>query len=341
MSYIHRQLLELVPKNYDINGKCNKCQEKTSLILCSCCDYLLCEKCSTNDREKILDNIQHIVQTCHHRLNRIHTTRDQLNQLNETNRTKIQQIESILENFERKFLEHKHTLLSSLNNYNEQIQSDFWSKLNLSTRDTTEPFIMLLQQADVLLKKSQTVQFDDILSLFYNLNSINEQLEQASTLIDTCDVQTLFKQNIRFSDSELDEHIRVHVHQPSTSEAIFPLIPSDILPRSSKRLRKTEPKRHVELIDDADDDDDQDMDDNHPLHILKRMKIEYDLSEPLPSPESDSILFLANLEAEQPFRPTTEQDDDDSEIIYLETIQSKSPPAINFDDLFQIIDAAD
>ena len=108
-------------------------------------------------------------------------------------------------------------------------------------------------------------------------------------------------------------------------------------------MRKTEPKRHVELIDDDDDDDDQDMDDNHPLHILKRMKIEYEqdmLSNPLPSPTSDSILFLSTFEGEQ-LPPPAEQDEDDSEIIYLETIQTKSPPTINFDDLFQIIDAAD
>ena len=58
-----------------------------------------------------------------------------------------------------------------------------------------------------------------------------------------------------------------------------------------------------------------------------------------PSPMSDSILFLSNLESEQP--PGEQNDDDDSEIIYLETIQSKSPPTINFDDLFRIIDAAD
>ena len=34
----------------------------------------------------------------------------------------------------------------------------------------------------------------------------------------------------------------------------FQLIPSNILPRSTKRLRKTEPKRHIEQIDDDEED---------------------------------------------------------------------------------------
>ena len=349
VSYIHRQLLELVPKNYDINGKCTKCQEKTSLILCSCCDFLLCDKCYRNDREKVLDNIQHIVQTCSYRLNRIHATRDQLNDLNDQNRKKTQQVELLFDNFERKLFAHKQTVLNSLKRFNEQLEEDFWSKLNIPIGNTTEPYVQLLQQAESLLKKSQTTSFDDILSLFYNLNSIDEQLEQANSLIDTCDIQNLFKQNIQFSNHESDEQVRIHLNQMSTPQKVFPLIPSSILPRSTKRLRKTEPKRHVEQVDDDDDDivtaennnnnnnGDHDDDGGNHLTVLKRMKVEceHETHSISPSSSMEPLLLLnhLNMELQQ------ENDASDNDIIYLETVQAKSPTTINFEELMQIIAA--
>jgi hypothetical protein len=325
VSYIHRQLLELVPQNYDINGKCTKCQDKTSLRLCSCCDYLLCQKCFLNDREKILDNIQHIVKTCQYRLKRIHTTRDQIHELNEINRKKIHQIEDIFENFQRKFLEHKQSILNSLNKYNEQINNDFWSKLNLSTRNTTEQYIDVLNQAELVLKKPHTIQFDDILAVFYNLNSINEQLEHANTLIDTYDIQNLLKQNIQINNNGTDDQINVHLNEIDNTEKIFSLIPSTILPRATKRLRKTEPKRHIEQIDEEEEED---YDDENLL--LKRMKVEYhndidfdDISSP-----TNSIFCLNSSNNEQ------QQNDNDNDIIYIETI----PPENHyFEELFQII----
>ncbi|CAF1408178.1 unnamed protein product [Rotaria sp. Silwood1] len=332
ISYIHRQLLELVPKNYDINGKCTKCQEKGSLILCSCCDFLLCQKCFMNDREKLIDNIQHIVQTCYHRLNRIHTTRDQLNDLNELNRKKIQQIEAIFSNFERKFFEHKQSIINSLNKYNVQITNHFWSKLNISTRNTTEPFIDLLKQAELFIQKSHTIQFDDIVSLFRNLNSINEQLEYANSLIDTYDVQNLLKQTIRINNYNLDEQTCVHLNQIDSTEKILPLLPSTILPRSTKRLRKTEPKRHIEQNNDEEEYDDND-DDNLP--ILKQMKVEYhnDMNFDPSSSPTNSVLCLnfSNNEHQQ------DELDNDDDIIYIETIQAKSPATISFEELFQMI----
>ncbi|CAF1047092.1 unnamed protein product [Rotaria sordida] len=337
ISYIHRQLLELVPKNYDINGKCTRCQEKSSLILCSCCDFLLCQKCFMNDREKILDNIQHIVQTCYHRLNRIHTTRDQLNDLNDINRKKIQQIEIIFSNFERKLYEHKQSIINSLNKYNEQITNHFWSKLNIPIQNTTEPFIDLLKQAELFIQKSHTIKFDDIVSLFRHLNSINEQLEYANSLIDTYDVQNLLKQTIQIhnnNNNSLDEQTCIHLNQLDSTEKILPLMPSTILSRSTKRLRKTEPKRHIEQNNDEDDyDNDNDGNDNLP--ILKQMKVEYhnDINfDPVSSP-TNSVLCLnfPNNEHQQ-----NELDNDD-DIIYIETIQAKSPATISFEELFQMI----
>jgi hypothetical protein len=341
VSYIHRQLLELVPKNYDINGKCTKCQEKASLILCSCCDFLLCQKCFMNDREKVLDNIQHIVQTCRYRVNRIHTTRNQMVELNEINRKKIQQTETIYENFERKFLEHKHSTLNSLNEYNEKINNKFWSKLNLSTRNTTEQFTDLLKQADTLLQKSHTTQFDDILSLFYNLNLMHEQLEQANALIDTCDVQNLLKQSIQLNTTnDLDEQLCVRLNQTDNTEKILPLIPSSLLPRPTKRLRKTEPKRHIEEHDDHDEEEEDFDDDNLP--ILKRMKVEYhnDINFDNLSSPTNSILCLnfSSNEQQQQQINDDDDDDDDDDIIFVETIQPKSPATIHFEELFQIID---
>ncbi|CAF4303272.1 unnamed protein product [Rotaria magnacalcarata] len=335
-SNLHQHSTTSVPKNYDISGKCTKCQEKTSLILCSCCDYLLCQKCFMNDREKVIDNIQHIVQTCYYRLNRIHSTRDQLTELNEINRKKIQQIETIFSNFEKKFFDHKQTILSSLNKYNEQIKNHFWSKLNISTRNTTEPFIDLLKQAELFIQKSHTIQFDDILTLFYNLNSINEQLEHASTLIDTYDIQNLLKQSIQINNNNnnnhLDEQISVNLNQIDNTEKVISLLPSTILPRATKRLRKTEPKRHVEqMLDDKEYDDD--------LPILKQMKVEYhnDANFDNSSSPTNSVLCLNYSNNEHQQNEHNDDNDDEDDIIYIETVQAKSPATISFEELFQMI----
>ena len=322
ISYIHRQLLELIPKNYDVNGKCTKCQEKTSLVLCSCCDFLLCQKCFSNDRQKILDNIEHITQTCRYRLTRIDTAHNQILKLNETNRRKIQQIENAYETFEKKYTENKQTVLNTLHQYNEQINRNFWSKLNIATQNPTESFSHLLDQADLTVQKSQTVQFDDLLSLFYNLTSINEQLEQANTSIDTYDVQNLLKQDIQIN---FDEQISVHLNQNDKSEKVFPLIPSNILPRSTKRLRKTEPKRHVEV-----EDEEEDYVDEENSAVLKRMKVEYHYDN-LSSPTTSILsLNLSNPEGQE-----NELNDDD--IIYVGSFQVKSPATPNFEELLQII----
>ena len=177
------------------------------------------------------------------------------------------------------------------------------------------------------MKKSHSIQFDDILSLFYNLNSINEQLEQANTLIDTYDIQNLLKQNIQINNNNgLDEQLSVQLNQFDNTEKIFP-----ILPRLNKRLRKTEPKRHIEQIDDEDDYDDEN------LSILKRMKVEYhnDMNfDNLPSP-TNSILCLNLSSSEQ--QQQNEINDDDDDIIYIETVQAKSPENNYFEELFQII----
>jgi len=339
VSYIHRQLLELVPKNYDINGKCRKCEEKTSLVLCSCCDYLLCQKCSRNDREIVLNNIQHAVQTCSFRLNKIHSSRDRLNDLNDENRKKIQHVENLFDNFEKKYFTHKQMILNSLKKFNETVYEDFWSKLNLSSRDTTEPFIHLVQHAENLLKKSSSSSFDDILSLSYNLNSIDEQLEQAHRLLDTSDVQNLFKQQIQIIQHEdPDEQIRIHCQTKTcTDEKVFPLIPASILPKSAKRLRKTEPKRHVESNDDLDDDiqSTEVEQEQEQLPLLKKMKVESSSSSSsssssTPSPIGPLLYFY-------PITSDEEQGQNDNDIIYLQTVQAKSPSTISFDDFFSFI----
>ena len=339
VSYIHRQLLELVPKNYDISGKCRKCEDKTSLVLCSCCDYLLCQKCSRNDREIVLNNIQHAVQTCSFRLNKIHNVRERLNELNDDNRKKIQHVENLFETFEKKFFTHKQMILHSLKRFNEQIQDEFWSKLNLCSRKTTEPFLQLLQHAESLLKKPSSSSFEEILSLSYNLNSIDEQLEQAHRLLDTSDVQNLFKQHIQISQhDDSDEQIRIHCQtKSSTDEKVFPLIPASILPRSAKRLRKTEPKRHVESTDDLDDelpaaDAEQEQEQ---LPLLKKMKVESSSSSSTASsptsPIGPLLCFYPIASSDE------EQGQNDNDIIYLQTVQAKSPSTISFDDLFQFI----
>ena len=330
ISYIHRQLLELIPKNYDVNGKCTKCQEKTSLILCSCCDFLLCQKCFSNDRQKILDNIEHITKTCRFRVKRLDTTYNQILKLNQTNQRMITQVENAYENFEKKYTEYKQTVLQQLHQHNEDISRMFWSKLNLPMINTTESFTQLLDQADRIMQKSHTVQFDDILSLFYNLTSINEQLEQANTSIDTAKVQNLLKQDIQMN---FDEQLFVQLHQTDANERILPLIPPTILPRPNKRLRKTEPKRHIEQIDDDDDDDDQHDEDEQDCvfeensSVRKRMKSEYQ-EENLISPIGS--IFSNHIEI-----PGSEINDDD--IIFMGSFQIKSPATPNFEELLQII----
>ncbi len=232
--------------------------------------------------------------------------------------------------------------MNSLNEYNEKIHNKFWSKLNLSTRNTTEQFTDLLKQADTLLQKSHTTQFDDILSLFYNLNLMHEQLEQANALIDTYDVQNLLKQSIELNNTnDLDEQLCVRLNQTDNTEKILPLIPSSLLPRPTKRLRKTEPKRHIEERDDHDEEEEDFDDDNLP--ILKRMKVEYhnDINFDNLSSPTNSILclnFSSNEQQQQQINDDDNDHDDDDDIIYVETIQPKSPATLHFEELFQIID---
>jgi hypothetical protein len=73
ISYIHIQLLDLVPINYNIKGKCTKCKEIHSLNLCPCCEYPLCKKCYKNDRENMFINLESIVQACYDVFNRMQT----------------------------------------------------------------------------------------------------------------------------------------------------------------------------------------------------------------------------------------------------------------------------
>lgn len=61
-SYIHNQLRDLIPTNYETKGKCSKCKEIHLLNFCPCCDYYLCERCFKNDRENALIHLENIVQ---------------------------------------------------------------------------------------------------------------------------------------------------------------------------------------------------------------------------------------------------------------------------------------
>lgn len=321
ISYIHRQLLELIPKNYDINGKCTKCEEKCSLTLCSCCDFLLCQKCYSNDRQKILDNIEHITSICRFRLTRIDSAHNQLVELNENNRKKIQQVQSTYENFEKKYTEYKDSILNNLYKHNENIKQTFWSKLNMPTPNATESFLQLLNQADSVIKKSQTMQFDDIISMFCKLTSVNEQLEQANTSIDTYDVQNLLKRNIEIN---CDEQMSVQFNHIDNQEKILPLIPTYLLPKTTKRQRKTEPKRHVEEVENGED-----------LPVLKKLKIKFEnetCNDEIQSPTSSILCVNLSSTNQQ-----TDNDDDDDDIIFVGSFQSKSPSSPNFEELFQII----
>ncbi|CAF3839922.1 unnamed protein product [Rotaria magnacalcarata] len=70
-SLIHNQLLDLIPLNYDVEGKCYKCQEKAVLNLCPCCDYHLCRMCRENDLRLILNNLHNIFNACYNNRDRI------------------------------------------------------------------------------------------------------------------------------------------------------------------------------------------------------------------------------------------------------------------------------
>lgn len=116
-SYTHNQLLDLIPKNYDIEGKCLKCKEKTILNLCPCCDYHLCKTCTENDRKSLLNHIENLVHKCY------------------DNGDYIQTITSI-----------------DINN--------------------------LLSNANELLKNSDTIEFKDMLPIFYDLNYYYQQVNK-------------------------------------------------------------------------------------------------------------------------------------------------------------------
>jgi len=107
VSYIHKELLDLIPINCVIKGKCSKCKRIHSLNLCSCCCYYLCKNCLKNDRENILINLNHLLQLC----SNIQTT--------------------------------------SPSNIND-----------------------LLHKANAILTNPKIVEFQDILSIYYQLNSI-------------------------------------------------------------------------------------------------------------------------------------------------------------------------
>ncbi len=120
VSYIHKELLDLIPINCLIKGKCSKCKRIHSLDLCSCCCYYLCKNCLKNDRENILISLKHILQACS----------------------------------------------------NIQTMSSF------SIND-------LLHQANVILTNPQIVEFQDILSIYYQLNSIHNQMNTLPTTTKT------------------------------------------------------------------------------------------------------------------------------------------------------------
>lgn len=63
-SYTHKQLLDLIPVNYMIKGKCSKCKKTHSLNFCPCCGYYLCRNCMKNDRGNILINLKNLLPNC-------------------------------------------------------------------------------------------------------------------------------------------------------------------------------------------------------------------------------------------------------------------------------------
>ena len=80
-SYIHSQLLDLVPVDYGVTGKCTRCSERHPLNLCSCCDYLLCARCLQADRDTLLAHIRQLVTICSSHLERVHRLATQCDSL--------------------------------------------------------------------------------------------------------------------------------------------------------------------------------------------------------------------------------------------------------------------
>lgn len=180
-SYVHSQLLDLVPFNCDTNGKCFKCKEKHVLHVCPCCEYLICKKCLKNDRENMLINIRNLIQMCHKYLECMPPTQ---------------------------------VLFNSL-----ELNHISWSNLN-----------ELLRNADLLLDKSETIEFNDILSFFSKLNIIHQQLEQTNKL-----PTTILKRTYENEENDDDENIKIVKHI---------------------RIEPPISLNESEQIDDDDDDDD-------------------------------------------------------------------------------------
>ena len=63
-SYTHKQLLDLIPIDYTIKGKCSKCKRIHSLNFCPCCGYHLCSNCIKNDRGNLLINLKDLLSNC-------------------------------------------------------------------------------------------------------------------------------------------------------------------------------------------------------------------------------------------------------------------------------------
>lgn len=61
---MHKQLMDLVPMNVAVKGKCSKCKRKHTLEFCPCCGFHLCRICGKNDRENVLINLQALLATC-------------------------------------------------------------------------------------------------------------------------------------------------------------------------------------------------------------------------------------------------------------------------------------
>ncbi|CAF0902361.1 unnamed protein product [Didymodactylos carnosus] len=297
-SYIHRNLLELKPKDYHILAKCTKCFEKTQLQVCNCCDYLLCTCCYNEHRQLIYDNIELVTQTCQYRLKCIQQTKNQLKITKQSSLSTIKQVETAYENLERKIADYKKHVLQRLYKYNNNLIDIFWSKLNLSSIDSIEK---ILKQADDLLKtkNDQQQKFDDVLTVYYSLMSTAEQLEHASTLINTYDLKKLLKSDIqlcgqglpqmkiyikKFDDNEKDEEeitllppvllfdgssSSTTVSSSSTSSSTS-TTPIDI---NRQRRKKHEPKRYI--VSQTEDDEEEYVENNQEyLPILKKLKIE-------------------------------------------------------------------
>jgi len=64
ISYVHQQLLEMKPINFDVTSRCAKCYQKEILHPCLCCEYLLCSSCIENDRDIFRNHCENYHQTC-------------------------------------------------------------------------------------------------------------------------------------------------------------------------------------------------------------------------------------------------------------------------------------